>query len=57
MLGNTYEMRGDYARMLDSYYRSLKVADSIGDNRLIAKANYNIALFYKQEGTMKRRSR
>jgi signal transduction histidine kinase len=50
MLGNTYEMRGDYARMLDSYYRSLKVADSIGDNRLIAKANYNISLFYKQEG-------
>jgi len=50
MLGNTYEMQGDYARMLDSYYRSLKVADSIGDNRLIAKANSNIALFYKQEG-------
>jgi len=50
MLGNTYEMQGDYARMLDSYHRSLKIADSIGDNRLIAKANSNIALFYKQEG-------
>jgi len=50
MLGNTYEMQGDYARMLDSYHHSLKIADSIGDNRLIAKANSNIALFYKQEG-------
>jgi len=50
MLGNTYEMQGDYAHMLDSYHQSLKIADSVGDNRLIAKANSNIALFYKQEG-------
>ena len=50
MLGNTYEMQGDYAHMLDSYHHSLKIADSVGDNRLIAKANSNIALFYKQEG-------
>lgn len=50
MMGNTYEMQGDYAHMLDSYHQSLKIADSVGDNRLIAKANSNIALFYKQEG-------
>ncbi len=50
MLGNTYEMVGDYANMLSSYHHSLDIADSIGDTRLIAKANSNIALFYKQEG-------
>jgi two-component system sensor histidine kinase/response regulator len=50
MLGNTFEMVGDYANMLSSYQHSLDIADSVGDARLIAKANYNIALFYKQEG-------
>lgn len=50
MLGNTYEMVGDYANMLANYHHSLDIADSIGDTRLIAKANTNIALFYKQEG-------
>ena len=50
MLGNTYEMVGDYANMLSNYHHSLDIADSIGDTRLIAKANSNIALFYKQEG-------
>jgi len=50
MLGNTYEMVGDYANMLSNYHHSLDIADSIGDTRLIAKANSNIALFYRQEG-------
>ena len=50
MLGNTYEMVGDYPNMLASYHRSLDLAERIGDTRLIAKANANIALFYKQEG-------
>jgi signal transduction histidine kinase len=50
MLGNTYEMVGDYVNMLSNYHRSLDIAERIGDSRLIAKANSNIALFYKQEG-------
>ncbi|MBS1662711.1 MAG: tetratricopeptide repeat-containing sensor histidine kinase [Bacteroidetes bacterium] len=50
MLGNTYEMRGDYTNMLSSYHHSLDIAERIGDIRLIAKANSNIALFFKQEG-------
>jgi len=50
MLGNTYEMVGDYVNMLSSYHHSLDIAERIGDNRLIAKANSNLALFYKQEG-------
>lgn len=50
MLGNTYELIGDYANMLSSYHRSLSIAESIGNTRLIAKANVNIALFYRQVG-------
>ena len=50
MLGNTYELVGDYANMLSSYHRSLAIAERIGNTRLIARANVNIALFYKQVG-------
>lgn len=50
MLGNTYEMIGDYMNMLSSYHKSLEIAERIKDSRLIAKANSNIALFFKQEG-------
>jgi len=50
MLGNTYELVGDYANMLSSYHRSLAIAEHIGNTRLIARANVNIALFYKQVG-------
>ena len=56
MLGNTYEMVGDYANMLSNYHHSLDIADSIGDTRLIAKANSNIALFYNRRGNMRRLS-
>lgn len=50
MRGNTYESVGDYANMLSSYQHSLDIAERIGDARLIAKANVNFALFYKQVG-------
>jgi signal transduction histidine kinase len=50
MLGNTFEMVGDYLNMLSSYQHSLDIAEAIGNTSLIAKANVNIALFYKQEG-------
>jgi two-component system sensor histidine kinase/response regulator len=50
MLGNTYELVGDYLSMLDSYHRSLTIAEKIGNTRLVARANVNIAMFYKQAG-------
>lgn len=50
MLGNTYEMVGDYVNMLSAYQHSLDIAERIGNTTLIAKANVNFALFYKQEG-------
>src|SRR6185312_4711117 len=50
MLGNTFEMVGDYLNMLSSYQHSLDIAEAIGSTSLIGKAKVNIALFYKQEG-------
>ena len=50
MMGNTYEMQGDYVNMLTSYQRSLEIATQIDNVTLIAKVNGNIALFYKQQG-------
>lgn len=50
MLGNTYEMVGDYENMLSMYHQSLDIAERLGDSRLVAKANSNLALFYEQEG-------
>lgn len=49
MLGNTYEMIGDYVNMLSSYQHSLDIAERIGDISLIARVNINFALFYKQQ--------
>ncbi|HEY4108263.1 tetratricopeptide repeat-containing sensor histidine kinase [Puia sp.] len=49
MLGNTYEMIGDYVNMLTSYQHSLDIAEQIGNSSLIAKVNVNFALFYKQQ--------
>jgi two-component system sensor histidine kinase/response regulator len=50
MLGNTYEMVGDYVDMLAAYQHSLDIAERIGNTQLIAKVNVNMALFAKQEG-------
>ncbi|HEV2481449.1 MAG TPA: tetratricopeptide repeat protein, partial [Puia sp.] len=50
MLGNTYEMVGDYVNMLAAYQHSLDIAERIGNTQLIAKVNVNMALFAKQEG-------
>ncbi len=50
MLGNTYEMMGDYLDMLTSYQRSLDIATQINNTTQIAKANINIGWFYEQEG-------
>lgn len=50
ILGNTFEMTGDYLNMLSSYQHSLDIAEQIGNTPLIAKVNVNLALFYKQEG-------
>lgn len=50
MLGNTYEMVGDYVNMLAAYRHSLEIAERIGDTQLVAKVNVNMALFAKQEG-------
>jgi two-component system sensor histidine kinase/response regulator len=49
MLGNTYEMVGDYVNMLSCYQQSLTIAEQIGNTTLIAKVNVNFALFYKQQ--------
>jgi len=50
MIGNTYEMIGDYGNMLSSYHRSLDLAEQISNSSLIAKAHLNISLFYKDVG-------
>ena len=50
MLGNTYEMIGDYVDMLTAYQHSLDIAEQTGNTQLIAKVNVNMALFAKQEG-------
>jgi two-component system, sensor histidine kinase and response regulator len=50
MLGNTFEMVGDYVDMLSAYQHSLDLAEEIGNTSLIAKVNVNLALFAKQEG-------
>ena len=50
ILGNTYEMVGDYGRMLSCYHQSLDIAEKAGNRRQIAKATSNIALFDEQQG-------
>lgn len=50
MLGNTYEMVGDYVDMLSAYQHSLDIAERIGNTQLIAKVDVNMALFARQEG-------
>ncbi|GGA95088.1 hypothetical protein GCM10011511_18030 [Puia dinghuensis] len=49
MLGNTYEMVGDYLNMLTCYQHSLDIAEQIDNTTLIAKVKVNFALFYKQQ--------
>jgi len=50
MIGNTYEMIGDYQHMLSSYHQSKIIAERIGNTSLVARVNLNIALFFKQMG-------
>ena len=50
MMGNTYEMLGDYQQMLSCYDQSRAIARSIGNATLIDRVNVNIALFYSQMG-------
>lgn len=50
ILGNTYEMVGDYSHMLSCYHQSLDIAEKTGNKRQIAKATSNIALFDEQQG-------
>jgi len=50
ILGNTYEMTGDYSNMLTAYHRSLDIAEESGSKGQIAKATSNIALFDEQQG-------
>ncbi len=50
LLGNTYEMVGDFGNMLSSYHQSADIAEKIGNPRLAAKATSNIALFELQDG-------
>jgi two-component system, sensor histidine kinase and response regulator len=57
MLGNTYEMVGDYLHMLSSYHRSQDIAQQLGNTALIAKVDINMALFYRQEGEYDRAQR
>jgi two-component system, sensor histidine kinase and response regulator len=57
MLGNTYELVGDYLHMLSSYQRSRDIAQQLGNTALIAKVDINMALFYRQEGEYDRAQR
>jgi two-component system sensor histidine kinase/response regulator len=57
MLGNTYELVGDYLHMLSSYHRSRDLAQQLGNTALVAKVDINMALFYRQEGEYDRAQR
>jgi two-component system, sensor histidine kinase and response regulator len=50
LLGNAYEMVGDFGNMLSSYHQSADIAEKIGNQGLAAKATSNIALFDMQQG-------
>jgi signal transduction histidine kinase len=50
MMGNTYEMLGDYVNMLSAYQQSRDIAEKIGNAPLVARVDINFALFYKQQG-------
>jgi two-component system, sensor histidine kinase and response regulator len=50
MLGNTYELVGDYLHMLSSYQKSRDLSQQLGNMALMAKVDINMALFYRQEG-------
>jgi two-component system sensor histidine kinase/response regulator len=50
MLGNTYELVGDYLHMLSSYQKSRDIALQLGNSALVAKIDINMALFYREEG-------
>jgi two-component system, sensor histidine kinase and response regulator len=50
LLGNAYEMVGDFGNMLSSYHQSADIAEKIGNRGLAAKATSNIALFDMQQG-------
>jgi len=50
MMGNTYEMIGNYQQMLSCYDQSRAIARAIGNTTLIDRVNVNIALFYNQVG-------
>jgi two-component system, sensor histidine kinase and response regulator len=57
MLGNTYELVGDYLHMLSSYQKSRDLAQQLGNMALMAKVDINMALFYRQEGEYDRAQR
>ena len=57
MLGNTYELVGDYLHMLSSYQKSREIAQQLGNMALMAKVDINMALFYRQEGEYDRAQR
>lgn len=57
MLGNTYELVGDYLHMLSSYQKSRDIALQLGNTALLAKVDINMALFYRQEGEYDRAQR
>ncbi|HEX9510270.1 MAG TPA: tetratricopeptide repeat-containing sensor histidine kinase [Puia sp.] len=50
LIGNGYQLIGDYTNMIACYYRALTIAERIGDPTLIGKANTCIALFYNEVG-------
>src|SRR5579863_6071435 len=50
ILGNRYEMIGNYSQMLSCYHQSLDIAEKAGNERQVAKATSNIALFDEQQG-------
>jgi signal transduction histidine kinase len=57
MLGNTYELVGDYLHMLSSYQKSRDIALQLGNSALVAKIDINMALFYREEGEYDRAQR
>ena len=48
--GASFYIRGDYAKAIDHYTRSLKIREEIGDKKGIASSLNNIGLIYKQQG-------
>ena len=49
-IGTIYMLQGDYAQALDHYFKSMKMAEELGDKNRIAGGLCNIGIIYHNQG-------